>query len=52
MAGGAKIKAAIYIRVSTDMQAKEGNSIEAQREKLVHYAKAKELDIIHRVYDA
>ncbi len=31
------------------MQAKEGNSIEAQREKLVHYAKAKELDIA-RIY--
>lgn len=43
------MKAALYIRVSTEEQAKEGNSIEAQREKLVHYAKAKELDIA-RIY--
>lgn len=39
------MKAAIYIRVSTDLQVKEGNSIEAQKEKLIHYAKAKELSV-------
>ncbi|MDI9508046.1 MAG: hypothetical protein QM208_06475, partial [Bacillota bacterium] len=35
MAGGAKIKAAIYIRVSTDMQAKEINySLESLKSHL------------------
>lgn len=35
-------KTAIYIRVSTEEQAKEGYSIPAQREKLIAYCKAKE----------
>jgi len=39
------IKTGIYIRVSTEEQAKHGFSIRAQSEKLVNYAKIKEWDI-------
>lgn len=39
------IKTGIYIRVSTDEQAKHGFSIRAQKEKLTNYAKIKEWDI-------
>ncbi|WP_094700196.1 recombinase family protein [Brevibacillus laterosporus] len=34
------MKVAIYIRVSTDEQAKEGISLEEQQERLVSYCKA------------
>ncbi len=39
----------IYIRVSTQEQAKEGFSIAAQRDKLVSYCKSKSW-IVHRIY--
>lgn len=40
---GTEKKAAIYIRVSTDAQAEEGYSIDAQTEKLTAYCVAKEI---------
>ena len=40
-----KIKTGIYIRVSTEDQAKDGFSIHAQREKLTKYAEANDWDI-------
>lgn len=43
MLGGIVIRAGLYARVSTDIQM-EGYSIEAQKEFLVSYAKAKEFD--------
>lgn len=39
-------KAAVYARVSTEEQVKEGFSIQAQLEELRHYAKLHDLDII------
>lgn len=42
-------KAAIYIRVSTQEQAREGYSIAAQESKLKSYAKSKDY-IVHKVY--
>ncbi|WP_408638461.1 recombinase family protein [Paenibacillus baimaensis] len=44
------MRAAIYIRVSTDEQAKEGFSIEAQKRKLISYADAQDwsISISHR----
>ena len=38
-------KVAIYIRVSTNEQAEEGYSIQAQKERLINYCKAKEWTI-------
>jgi len=35
-------KAGIYIRVSTQEQAEEGYSIQAQKERLINYCKAKD----------
>lgn len=40
-----KIKTAIYIRVSTEEQAAEGYSIDAQKTKLVQYCQIHDLDI-------
>ena len=40
-----KIVTGIYIRVSTEDQAKDGFSIHAQREKLTKYAEANDWDI-------
>lgn len=37
-------KAVGYVRVSTDIQVKEGHSIEAQKEKIFDYCKYKKLD--------
>lgn len=42
-------KAAIYIRVSTQEQATEGYSIEAQKDKLISYCKLRDW-IIHDIY--
>lgn len=42
-------KVAIYIRVSTQEQAKEGYSISAQKDKLITYCKAKNW-IIYDIY--
>lgn len=44
-------KTAIYIRVSTEDQAKDGFSIHAQREKLTKYAEANEWDIVDYYVD-
>lgn len=39
-----KKTAAIYIRVSTDFQAEEGYSVEAQKEQLAAYCVAKGIE--------
>jgi len=39
------MKVALYIRVSTEDQAKEGYSLEVQREYLESFAKRKSLDV-------
>jgi DNA invertase Pin-like site-specific DNA recombinase len=41
-----------YIRVSTDQQAEEGVSLEAQRERLEAYAKMQDLDLVEIIEDA
>jgi site-specific DNA recombinase len=41
------MKVAIYTRVSTDEQAKEGTSLEVQREFLINYAKREGWEIYH-----
>jgi site-specific DNA recombinase len=47
--------AALYIRVSTEDQAREGTSLEVQREQLIRYAKEKRWEIYYpekdRVYE-
>lgn len=45
------IRVVIYIRVSTVEQAKEGYSIEAQREKLINYCKARGWFIVDILVD-
>lgn len=42
---GAKMRAVGYIRVSTDMQAQFGLSLEAQKEQITNYAKAMGYDL-------
>lgn len=44
------MKAALYVRVSTHMQAEEGYSIGAQKERLKEYCKAKEWEV-YDVYE-
>ena len=39
-------RAALYIRVSTDEQAREGYSLEAQKENLIKYAKENNYTIV------
>lgn len=46
-----KILTGIYIRVSTEDQAKDGFSIHAQREKLTKYAEANDWDIVDYYVD-
>ena len=46
-----KIKAAIYTRVSTEDQAKEGFSLDAQIDKLRSYCKARDWDIFDEYVD-
>lgn len=46
-----KLKAALYVRVSTTEQANEGYSIQAQTERLKNYAKAKDYFIIKTYTD-
>ena len=41
-----KLRAAIYVRVSTMEQAEEGYSISAQTEKLKSYANAKDYQVV------
>lgn len=45
-------KTAIYIRVSTDEQAKSGYSIEAQKKNLTEYSKRKELSFVDYYIDS
>lgn len=45
------MKAGIYIRVSTQEQAQEGYSIEAQTERLTNYCKAKDWNIYYKYID-
>lgn len=47
--GKNKIKAALYIRVSTREQAEEGYSLDAQQRLLVDYCRAKKHEI-HKIY--
>ena len=46
------IKAIGYIRVSTDEQAKEGMSLENQKEKIRSYCDLKDLELLEIVEDA
>jgi site-specific DNA recombinase len=46
------MKAAGYIRVSTDEQAREGISLEAQRGKIEAYCKLNDLDLLEIIEDA
>lgn len=43
------MRVAIYIRVSTDMQAEEGFSIEGQRSRLISFAESQDW-VIHDFY--
>lgn len=45
------IRVALYIRVSTDRQAKEGDSLEAQEDALVKYAKENNYIIVDKYID-
>lgn len=45
-------RAVAYLRVSTDMQAEKGLSLDAQREKLDLYARLHELDVVEVIVDA
>jgi DNA invertase Pin-like site-specific DNA recombinase len=44
-------KAVLYIRVSTEEQAREGVSIEAQKDKLISYCQGKHLEIVEVIVD-
>ena len=44
-----RIRCAIYDRVSTDMQVKDGLSLDAQREALTAYAVSHGYEIVHGV---
>jgi DNA invertase Pin-like site-specific DNA recombinase len=46
------MKAIAYIRVSTEEQAREGVSIEAQQEKLRQYAALRDLELVEVIVDA
>ncbi|GGM28296.1 recombinase RecB [Paraliobacillus quinghaiensis] len=46
-----KIKAALYVRVSTEEQAKEGYSILAQIEEIENYAQSSNMEIVMRYVD-
>src|SRR5438093_13543719 len=48
---GAQIRVAIYTRVSTEDQAKEGFSLEAQRERLEAYCLARDWSVAARYTD-
>jgi DNA invertase Pin-like site-specific DNA recombinase len=44
-------KAVIYLRVSTEEQAREGVSLEAQKEKLISYCQSKHLEVVEVIVD-
>ena len=46
------MKAVGYVRVSTDEQAREGVSLEAQRSKIKAYAELKEMELVEIIEDA
>jgi site-specific DNA recombinase len=48
---GAKTKAVIYVRVSTDKQAESGLSLEAQRARCIQYASLYDIDVVDIVAD-
>ena len=45
------MKAAIYVRVSTEEQAREGYSLEVQREYLLNYAKQNNYEVYNIYQD-
>mgnify|MGYP002624550982 FL=1 len=45
------MRAALYIRVSTDEQAREGFSIDAQKRKLLAYAESQDWDVVSVLVD-
>lgn len=49
---GAKTRAVAYIRVSTDKQAEQGLSLEAQRQKVTQYATLYDIEIVDVIVDA
>lgn len=48
---GITLKAALYIRVSTEEQAREGYSIAAQKERLLAYARAQDWEVVDLYVD-
>ncbi|MEG1461409.1 MAG: recombinase family protein, partial [Oscillospiraceae bacterium] len=49
-AANAQIRAALYIRVSTDRQAEEGYSIEVQKERLIAFTKTLDGSVTYETY--
>ncbi|MDR1132072.1 MAG: recombinase family protein [Oscillospiraceae bacterium] len=49
-APGGLIRAALYIRVSTDRQAEEGYSIEVQKERLIAFSKTFDGEVVYELY--
>ena len=45
------MKAALYVRVSTDEQAREGYSIESQKDSIIHFVKSQGWEVYHLYID-